>query len=362
MSAQVCIAGEDLSFRGEVLAELVPVGVRLYLSHVAAGRSLRALGKDHGCHASTVLRQVRYFENRRDDPLVDEALRRLDNALRCVPTKLPEKGALSMTTHSPFQTTSFAGPEFEQEAMQNLQYLSRAKSLLLVAPDMPKAVVTCEDVDGVSRRVSVMDRCVAEVMALNDWIMCRNQGRVASYVISVTGRTALRRYCARQGIAFEPFGKFEGGSVGRTRYGGAESPVNVLARRRDKNGKPFLESRLVQAAERMREDFVMAQLESVPLESAQELVCALENRTTAGPNIAPPGTKAACMRILEALQDLGPGLGDMALRCCCRLEGVESAEQALGWSARSGKIVLRIALQRLSLHYQRMGDAQMMIG
>jgi hypothetical protein len=39
------------------------------------------------------------------------------------------------------------------------------------------------------------------------------------------------------------------------------------------------------------------------------------------------------------------------LRCCCFLEGLETAEQRMGWSARSGKIVLRIGLQRLRRHY-----------
>ena len=62
------------------------------------------------------------------------------------------------------------------------------------------------------------------------------------------------------------------------------------------------------------------------------------------------------------MRDLGPGLGDMALRCCCFLEGLETAEKRMGWSARSGKIVLRIALQRLRRHYQALGDAGGMIG
>jgi len=362
MSAQGCIAGETPPCRGQARADLIPVGARLYLSHVGAGKSLRALGKDHGCHASTVLRHVRHFENRRDDPLVDEALRRLDHTLRDMPEILPEKGALSMIPYSPVQTTPRPDPELEQQAMQNLQHLLRPKSLLIVAPDMPKAVVTCENAEGVPQRVSVMERCVAEVMALNDWISCRNQGRVASYVISASGRAALRRYCARMGLAFQPFGAPEEQAAGRMRYGGAESPVTVLARRRDKTGRPFLEPRLVQAAERLREDFVMAQLEGVALTTAQDVIEALENRAVPGPNIAPPGTKAAGQRVLAVLRDLGPGLDDMALRCCCRLEGVESAEQALEWSARSGKIVLRIALQHLCRHYQRMGDAQMMIG
>ena len=52
----------------------VPTAVRRYLQHTQAGLSLRDVARGEGCHASTVLRQVRRFENLRDDPLVDEAL------------------------------------------------------------------------------------------------------------------------------------------------------------------------------------------------------------------------------------------------------------------------------------------------
>ena len=53
-----------------------------------------------------------------------------------------------------------------------------------------------------------------------------------------------------------------------------------------------------------------------------------------------------------ALRELGPGMGDMCLRVCCFLEGIEMTERRLGWSARSGKIVLRLALMRLERHYR----------
>ena len=56
-------------------------------------------------------------------------------------------------------------------------------------------------------------------------------------------------------------------------------------------------------------------------------------------------------RVSAVLRDLGPGLGDVALRVCCFLEGLETAERRMGWSARSGKVVLKIALQRLAEHY-----------
>lgn len=66
----------------------------------------------------------------------------------------------------------------------------------------------------------------------------------------------------------------------------------------------------------------------------------------------PEGPRAARERVAAALRELGPGLGDVALRVCCFLEGIETAEQRLGWAARSGKVVLRIALQRLHRHFE----------
>lgn len=65
------------------------------------------------------------------------------------------------------------------------------------------------------------------------------------------------------------------------------------------------------------------------------------------------GPVAAREAVGNALTDLGPGLSDIVLRCCCFLEGMETAEKRLGWSARSGKIVLKIALGRLVAHYGR---------
>ena len=73
-------------------------------------------------------------------------------------------------------------------------------------------------------------------------------------------------------------------------------------------------------------------------------------------------TASALYRARSALADLGPGLGDVALRCCCRLEGLEAVEQTMGWSARSGKIVLRIALQRLARHYEDTQAAEALVG
>ncbi len=354
MSAHVRVADSGDLRQVDRLPEWVPAGVRLYLSHTAEGRSLRALARDLGCHASTVLRQVRRFENRRDDPLVDDALRKLDQALRHDPAPLSEPEPAPMISTSPRSAEPLMDTVLDDDSLRCLAHLARGDALLIVAPDMPKAVITREDAEGVAQRVAVIDRALAEAMALREWITCRRQGRVLSYGISAAGRTALRDAGGRNCEDESP--------ARRIRYGATESPVTVLARRRDKTGAPFLAPCLVQAAERLREDFVMAQLESVEIASAQDFVTALERKTVPGPNIAPPGTRAARQRVLDVLRELGPGLGDMVLRCCCRLEGVESAENALGWSARSGKIVLRIALQRLCRHHEASGDGHLMIG
>ena len=96
--------------------------------------------------------------------------------------------------------------------------------------------------------------------------------------------------------------------------------------------------------ERLREDFVLSDVGPLSMEDWR---AALADDGTA----RPAAVSAARSRVYAALQDLGPGLQDVALRCCCLLEGLEVTERAMGWSARSGKVVLRIALERLRRHY-----------
>ena len=73
---------------------------------------------------------------------------------------------------------------------------------------------------------------------------------------------------------------------------------------------------------------------------------------TEGSKDLPRGTREARERVVQALEELGPGLADVVLHCCCFLKGLEVTEKEMGWSSRSGKIVLRIALTRLIRHYQ----------
>ena len=344
----------------------LPGAVRLYLDHTEDGVSLRALARRDGMHASTVMRLIRRYEGRRDDPLVDEALAALLFLAAKAHHHPAKKDDPPMTAHLRPQNLIADEATIHAEGRLILRRLAEPGSVLAIAPDMEKAVVMREFPDGRTARTGVVDRVVAQAFALKDWIVCRKPGRVAQYEITSAGREALRRMMDNDGAARlaeapavfgdsprawdTPDGSADEGPR-RIRYNLAESPVAVLGRRREKDGKLFLEQDLVVAAERLREDFELAQMGPRIAQNWERFLTGSDRGGYRSDSGMPEGPRAARDRVAAALRDLGPGLGDVALRVCCFLEGVETAEQRLGWAARSGKVVLRIALQRLRRHY-----------
>ncbi len=258
--------------------------------------------------------------------------------------------------------------KFEREAMRVLRRLAEPGACMALADAMENAVVVRDTTDGPAVRTAVVERTVAEGMAIKDWIEASGTGRVMRYRITSAGRAALRTFVAKEestrvlsvGTAMEDDGYGAGdaacsedGRQRKVRYNLAESPLVALSRRRDKDGEPFLSEGLVGAGERLREDFELAQLGHRLNQHWDEFLNgSIEITGLDDGKPVPAAVENARERVKAALEALGPGLGDVALRCCCYLEGLESAERRMGWSARSGKIVLRIALQRLRLHYE----------
>ena len=209
-------------------------------------------------------------------------------------------------------------------------------------------------------------------------------GKVARYSITNAGRAALKRYLAedmtrrrdRNNGHNDPFQEQHiewdekqiadagiGQSQSSVRYNVAESPLTMLARRKDRDGKPFLDNDLVQAGERFREDFELAHMGPRVTQNWERFMTSGDRGAFGSDAGVAEGPRAARDRITDALDDLGPGLGDIIMRCCCFLEGLEAAEKRMGWSARSGKVVLRIALQRLRRHYvEKHGSVSALIG
>ena len=303
-----------------------------------------------------MLRQIRRFENRRDDPLVDEALAHLG---RAEPVETHPGSEVCMTRSDVVDDVTLTA-----EGRRVLRRLAESGAVMAVAEALDKAVVVRETEDGRSVRTATLDRSVARAMALADWIACDEpKARIARYEITAAGRAALKGMLAEEGASAEAPGLSEprpewgertveeDGERRTVRYNLAESPLTVLARRRDPLGKPFLTDDLVAAGERLREDFELAQMAPRTTQNWDRFLTAGVRGTAPGDG-RDTGPEGARRRVQAALAELGPGLGDVALRTCCFLEGIEAAEKRMGWSARSGKIVLRIALQRLKLHYE----------
>jgi hypothetical protein len=245
--------------------------------------------------------------------------------------------------------------DFQKRALPILQRLAEPGAVLAIADAMDKAVVVREDGDGQTLRTAVIDNFLAQELVQRQWIECGKAGRISRYRINSAGRQALGRLVANTenqagavvGFA-EAQSQFQGASptrdirpMRRSRYAVAESPLALLARRRSKDGDPFLTPQMLAAGERLLEDFELSRVTGAKGCDAADL---------------------AQDRVAAALAALGPGLADVTLRCCCHLEGLEMAERALGWSARSGKIVLRIALLQLVRFYEKTYDRQSMIG
>lgn len=129
----------------------------------------------------------------------------------------------------------------------------------------------------------------------------------------------------------------------------AESPLAWL------HSRGHLSDRQLLAGEKLRCDYEAAAIgprvtmrwENIPL-----------SRTSRG---APAAIEAsermlyAKDRFDGALQAIGRDLSDISWRVICAGEAMPVAERAMGWPARSGKLVLKIALDRLAQHYRLPG-------
>lgn len=354
---------------GGPLPQWLPEGARNYLAHTAGGTPIRAIARAAHVHASTILRQVRRYELLRDDPLVDGGLRDLarlwpEGAHNGATSQEAAGMASEKAVNGAGQGTPLSEARIEREGARILRRLAEGGAVLAVARDMEMGVIVRDGPGGAPERLAVVERAIAQALALRDWIATADPAaRVVRYGITGAGRAALRRMMAEQadarGLAEAP-ARFAGAEdaedrlVRHMRSQLGDSPVTALARRTDRDGKPFLPRELVIAAERLREDFELSQSGPQTTQSWEGFLTA-----AAAGKVAPArtgdlsgGALAARDRLVAALTDLGPGLSDVALRCCCFLEGLERIEERMHWSARSGKIVLRIALQRLHRHYQ----------
>ena len=123
----------------------------------------------------------------------------------------------------------------------------------------------------------------------------------------------------------------------------AESPLSWL------HARGHLSDRLHDAGERLRADYERANLgPSVTMRwDPVRIASTGEHGLTQTERQA-----AARIRFDGALKQAGKGLEDILWRVVCAGETLPTAEKALSWPVRSGKLVLRIALDRVADFYR----------
>jgi hypothetical protein len=123
----------------------------------------------------------------------------------------------------------------------------------------------------------------------------------------------------------------------------AESPIAWL------HARGHLSDRLFEAGEALRSDYERAQLApGITMRWDPVRV-----KPTGERGLTPSEQQiAARERFDGAIKAAGRGLEDILWRVVCAGEALPQAEKSLGWPARSGKLVLRIALERVADFYR----------
>jgi len=175
--------------------------------------------------------------------------------------------------------------------------------------------------------------------------------------IAEAGRAFLRRKAARDGeidafraqhAALEKRTLEKGGRA--TLVNEAESPLAWLARRKGADGKPFLDPAQIEAGERFRRDVEQAQILQRVTANWEASSAASRRGADAGVAVTEIAMDAR-RRLSRAYDAVGPDLAGLLTDVCGYLKGLEIVESERGWPARSGKVVLKIALDRLARHY-----------
>jgi hypothetical protein len=138
---------------------------------------------------------------------------------------------------------------------------------------------------------------------------------------------------------------------------GNESPLAWLARRKGRDGRALIEAHQLQAGERLRADFTRAHL--MPRTTSNwESPIATGRRSGGGAGYFTDTMIAARQRVRQALDGAGPEFAGLLVDVCCFLKRLDDVEQERAWPARSAKVVLQLALDRLARHYGYSGEAR----
>lgn len=128
-----------------------------------------------------------------------------------------------------------------------------------------------------------------------------------------------------------------------------ESPLAWLSQRKARSGEPIITPTQREAGERLFCDHERAHRRA-SVTASWDPTGVRGDRRRDGLTVSEAAHDAR-RRLERALHATGPGLAETLLAVCCEGLGLEALEKRFGWPARSGKVVLRLALDRLAAHY-----------
>lgn len=253
--------------------------------------------------------------------------------------------------------------ETEARALRRLlEAMNEPGAQAMADPLGARSIIVAAPRKGVTVARARLAQSIADIAAARGLARWDGAGEARRLRLTDEGRAHLRRLAAP--AEANPFFAQHGALAPRVVEKGArptlvnegESPLAWLARRKDRDGRPFLAPEQIEAGERFRRDVTQAAILQRVTADWQAAIGSARGGG-AGANIADVAIDAR-RRLSLAFDAVGPELGGLLTDVCGYLKGLELVESERGWPQRSAKVVLKIALERLALHYGLASEAQ----
>lgn len=187
-----------------------------------------------------------------------------------------------------------------------------------------------------------------ETALLADWLKADFITRDGDdYLVSAVGRAHLRRHLGGDFTAQHRLDAVTANEGAARQL--AVTPLQWLQARG--RGKAFgLNDMELQAGGRLHDDFHRAQRTPHQTMDWSRPVY-VDGSASNNAGDIPQSAVDAQKRLTQALAYIGPGLADMAVEVCCCESGLEATEKKYALPRRSAKLILKLALMRLAVHY-----------
>ncbi len=255
--------------------------------------------------------------------------------------------------------TDRPGTRLSRPAMHLLEALVPDGAYASIDPAEAETIFVRTEQRGISLGAGRFRLRLAEELARQDLVSTQRTGSGRRlFRLSKAGRAFLRRRAGDPASAFQAQHQDRvaatrevDGRPAPVTVDAAESPLDWLRRRKDRNGEPLVDEACYQAGERLRRDLTIAAMLPSVTSSWDPVAHPQKGGRGRDPAAATDAAIAARQRVTAAFRAIGADLADLLIDVCGFLKGLEQIERDRGWPARSGKIVLTLGLARLADHY-----------